>query len=30
MDIAFVEHDKPGALNAKALKSAGVTPGPLF
>ncbi|MTH46429.1 ribonuclease BN [Intestinirhabdus alba] len=25
-----VEHDKPGALNAKALKAAGVPPGPLF
>lgn len=25
-----VEHDKPGALNARALKAAGVTPGPLF
>lgn len=25
-----VEHDKPGALNAVALKAAGVTPGPLF
>ncbi|MGP0806730.1 ribonuclease Z, partial [Escherichia coli] len=24
------EHDKPGALNAQALKAAGVPPGPLF
>lgn len=24
------EHDKPGALNAQALKQAGVPPGPLF
>lgn len=26
----IVEHDKPGALNARALTAAGVTPGPLF
>lgn len=30
MAIVLKIHDKPGALNAQALKAAGVPPGPLF